>query len=202
MPLGNRAEDFGAVIRALDENRPLPDQAAYDAFRSGLPDRWLDDFHRAFYVRRADFAASDPEGWRALLAPYPEFTRLLQRCHDRAVLAIATAKDRPSVDRLLADYGLADLFPAERVLDKETGVRKSAHIRELTARLGVDVSRITFVDDKVNHLDDVARLGARCALAAWGYNGPREHRLARERGYLVCELADAENVLFPDDGER
>ena len=36
----------------------------------------------------------------------------------------------------------------------------------------------------------------RCALAAWGYNGEREIRLARERGYLVCSLEDVERQLF------
>ncbi len=34
MPLGNRAEDFGVVLAALEAGVSLPDQAAYDAFRS------------------------------------------------------------------------------------------------------------------------------------------------------------------------
>ena len=57
-----------------------------------------------------------------------------------------------------------------------------------------------FVDDKVNHLDAVAPLGVRCALAAWGYNGPREHLLAGEREYLVCRLEDVEARLFDSGG--
>ncbi|MGH0036275.1 MAG: HAD family hydrolase [Myxococcota bacterium] len=196
MPLGNRAEDFGVVLRALDRACPLPDQAAYDAFRATLASAWLARFHRSFYRRRAAFAERDPDGWRSLLAPYPAFSRLLRKRRDAAILAIATAKDRPSVERLLVDYGLADLFAPERVLDKETGVSKRSHLQELAARLEVDFPQITFVDDKVNHLDDVASLGVRCALAAWGYNGPREHRLARRRGYLVCDLEEAESSLF------
>ena len=58
------------------------------------------------------------------------------------------------------------------------------------------LAEITFVDDKVNHLDAVAPLGVRCALAAWGYNGPREHRLARSHGHLLCTLDDVEAQLF------
>jgi phosphoglycolate phosphatase-like HAD superfamily hydrolase len=196
MPLGNRAEDFGVVLRALDERRPLPDQAAYDVFRDTVGASWLHTFHSAFYARREAFAERDPVGWRALLAPYPAFSRLLRARCDRVILAIVTAKDRPSVERLLVDYGLDDLFAPERVLDKETGVHKRSHITELASRLNVGFPTITFVDDKVNHLDDVSGLGVRCALAAWGYNGPREHRLALERGYAVCELADADAILF------
>jgi hypothetical protein len=48
----------------------------------------------------------------------------------------------------------------------------------------------------VNHLDAAARLGVRCALAAWGYNGAREIRHAQARGYLVCTLDDFERRLF------
>jgi hypothetical protein len=36
----------------------------------------------------------------------------------------------------------------------------------------------------------------RCALAAWGFNGEREARLARAAGYLVCTLADVEQQIF------
>ena len=67
---------------------------------------------------------------------------------------------------------------------------------EEAARLGVAPAEITFIDDKVNHLDAVSELGVRCALAAWGYNGARERELARERGYLVCTLGDVEATLF------
>jgi hypothetical protein len=61
---------------------------------------------------------------------------------------------------------------------------------------------MTFLDDKVNHLDSVAALGVRCALSTWGYNGPREHRLARDHGHRVCSLDDVEAQLFgaPIDG--
>jgi phosphoglycolate phosphatase-like HAD superfamily hydrolase len=112
------------------------------------------------------------------------------------VLAIATAKDRASVRALLDAYGIADLFDDARLLDKETGVSKSAHLEKLQRDFNVDFGEITFVDDKVNHLDAVAGLGVRCALATWGYNGEREVRLARERGYLVCTLDEVEGQLF------
>jgi hypothetical protein len=55
---------------------------------------------------------------------------------------------------------------------------------------------MTFVDDKVNHLDAVAPLGVRCALASWGFNGPREHELARKRGYAVLSLEGLDGTLF------
>lgn len=196
MPLGNRAEDFGAALRALDAGVPVPDQATYDAFRSGLEARWLDDFHECFYRERRAFARAEPERWSSLLGPYPAFLDILRRRAGTCSYAIATAKDRRSVGTLLENYGIRDLFPEERVLDKETGTSKVRHHEELVRQSGLSPAEITFIDDKVNHLDAVSRLGVRCALAAWGYNGAREHTLARERGFLVCELADVEATLF------
>ena len=112
-------------------------------------------------------------------------------------LAIATAKDRPSVVALLESYHLTHLFDDRRVLDKEMGRHKSAHLERLAELERVALSEITFIDDKLNHLESVAPLGVRCALAAWGYNGEREQRAAREKGYLVCQLEDVEEQLFP-----
>ena len=48
----------------------------------------------------------------------------------------------------------------------------------------------------MNHLEDVAPLGVRCALAAWGYNSERERARARALGFAVCDLAGAEAALF------
>ena len=196
MPLGNRAEDFGIVLSAIDAGATIRDQGDYDRFRAKLSERWLDDFHTAFYEERRAVSERDPVGWERLMEPYPGFLEMLRGRASDAVLAIATAKDRRSVDRLLGSYGARDLFPVERVFDKETGVSKVTHLRALRDQEGVAFAEMTFVDDKVNHLDSVASLGVRCALAAWGYNGDREITLARERGYLVCALDDVEPLLF------
>jgi len=196
MPLGNRAEDFAISLVAIEAGKKLADQADYDAFRAELDEGWLRSFHHRFYENRADFSRRDPKGWRRMMGPYPRFLEILHRRAGDALLAIATSKDAATVDALLRDYGIDALFPRERVLDKETGVHKDAHLRRLHERVGVDYAAMIFVDDKVNHLDRAAGLGVRCALATWGYNGEREVELARRRGYRVCTLDDAEAQLF------
>jgi phosphoglycolate phosphatase-like HAD superfamily hydrolase len=196
MPLGNRAEDYGVELHAIESGASAPDQAAYDAVKAGLDRDWLRDFHRAFYRERAALSEADPEGWHRLTGPYPGIPDVLRRRGRAAQLAIATAKDRRSVARLLEAYRIADLFAPDRVLDKEAGVTKRAHLEHLRAATGLACGDMRFVDDKVNHLDDVAGLGVRCALAGWGYNGPREAALAAARGYPVLSLAEAEEGLF------
>lgn len=196
MPLGNRAEDYATALAAIDAGVELPDQAAYDAYRESQEPAWLRAFHRRFYQVRTALSVSDRAAWLAMLAPYPRVLELLRRRAGRCEYAIASAKDRASVGILLAHYGVADLFAPELIVDKEAGVTKDMHLQRLAALRGLDFAEITFVDDKVNHLDAVAPLGVRCALAAWGYNGPREHRLACDHGHLLCTLDDVEAQLF------
>lgn len=196
MPLGNRGEDFGVILSILERRVTITDQLAYDRERDREIMDFLHTFHKRFYEIRTDFSRSDPEGWRGLLGPYFAFLAILRRRAAETTLAIATAKDHRSVEILLHDYAVADLFPGELVLDKETGVSKVAHLEHLHRTLRVPYPELTFVDDKVNHLDAVAHLGVNCVLATWGYNGAREHRIARERGYRVCSLDDVEAQLF------
>ena len=196
MPLGNRAEDYAVILAAIAREHPLADQAAYDAFRASLAPERLRAFHKRFYRVRAAWAERDPAGWLAQMAPYPGLCEILRRRAADVRLAIATAKDRGSVRKLLAAYGVSDLFPDGWILDKDAGVRKSEHVTKLAALAGCAPAEITFVDDKVNHLEDVAALGARCVLAAWGYNGARERRIAAARGFRVCGLADFERQVF------
>ncbi len=196
MPLGNRAEDFAISLTAIERGRSLEDQAAYDSFRSELDAPALRVFHKQFYRERRAWAERDAANWHAHMRPYPGICELLRRRARETSLAIATAKDRRSVRALLTQYGVADLFPEHAVLDKETSASKREHVRLIAGRVGALASEVTFVDDKVNHLEEVASLGARCVLAAWGYNGARERRVAEARGYLVCELEDFEASVF------
>jgi phosphoglycolate phosphatase-like HAD superfamily hydrolase len=196
MPLGNRAEDFGVSLRAGDSFLEFTDQGAYDAFFRIVEPEWLDAFHREFYNQRDAARAFDTHGWLELHEPYPVFHEVLRRRAGDAEIALATAKDRRSAELLLAHLGLADLFEPELVLDKETGVSKTAHLTVLHERLDVPFDEITFVDDKVNHLQTVAPLGVRPVLAGWGFNTPREHELAEQFGFAVANFDDVERVLY------
>ena len=196
MPLGNRAEDFGVVLCALEAGEQLREQQDYDRWRATIDPAWLESFHSRFYEIRTKLSTNDPQGWSRLMSPYREFVELLRRRSTDAILTIVTAKDRRSVEMLLEDYGILDLFPPDRLLDKETGVHKDQHLVALRRAFGIPFEQMVFIDDKENHLDVVAKLGVRCGLAAWGYNGAREAELARRAGYAVFELGNVESMLF------
>ena len=195
MPLGNRAEDFAVAVSLLARGELAKDQSEFDRAFSAVEAGFHERFHERFYQIRRELREGEPERWLSLLGPYPELVALLHRVAPRVRLAIATAKDRESVLRLLARYEVEGLFPDDALVDKSAGRSKRAHLAALAERFQRPFEDITFVDDKVNHLDDVAGLGVRCGLAAWGYNGEREAREARDRGYGVWQVPDLEAAL-------
>jgi phosphoglycolate phosphatase-like HAD superfamily hydrolase len=200
LPLGNRAEDFGVALGAIDAAVAITSQDDYDRFYSTLESSWLQAFHRRFYEQRAALRDHDRDAWIRLHSTYREFTDQLEAISERVRLAIVTAKDRASARLLLAHFGLDTLFADELVLDKETGVRKSGHLGVLQARLDIPFEAVTFVDDKVNHLLEVTHLGVGRVLAGWGYNTNREYEIARTHGIPVATFENVERVLFGDTG--
>jgi phosphoglycolate phosphatase-like HAD superfamily hydrolase len=199
LPLGNRAEDFGVSLRAIETEAAITDQEGYDTFYREIEPDWLHRFHERFYACRSALRDTDLDGWLRLHLPYPGLAPILRRHADLTRPAVTTAKDARSVQLLLDELGLGGIFDRELILDKETGVEKTHHLRALQRRAEVEFGGITFVDDKVNHLLRVAELGVRPVLAGWGFNTPREHGLARERGFEVADLSTADEVLFREE---
>ncbi len=196
LPLGNRAEDFGVSLQAVENGAAINDQEAYDAFYREIGQPWLDRFHRRFYECRSDLREGDLRSWLRLHLPFPGLADTLRRHKERTLPAVATAKDARSVRLLLDELGFDNVFDGELILDKETGVEKTHHLRVLHERTAAEFEDITFVDDKVNHLVRVAELGVRPVLAGWGFNTDREHVLAHELGFEVASLERADEVLF------
>ena len=174
----------------------MEELAAYDSWYGHQDSPWLDQYHHSIYAFRSLFSREDPQHRIQSKRPYPDLPPLLRQQAEKVRYAIATAKDRRSVEAVLRRHGLDDLFPADLLFDKEPGKSKDAHLREIRKRLDLPFSELNFIDDKVNLIDAVAPMGVRCALAGWGYNGPREIELARSRGYVVCMLDDLDQTLF------
>lgn len=196
LPLGNRAEDFGVALRILEDDVTIAGQDDYDRYYAALEPDWLRSFHVSFYQHRAALRDHDRDGWIRLHSAYTGFTEQLEAISERVRLAVVTAKDHTSARLLLTHFRLDSLFADELVLDKEIGVRKSLHLSTLQARLDVPFEAITFIDDKVNHLLEVAHLGVGRVLAGWGYNTDREYEIARGHGIPVATFENVERVLF------
>jgi len=196
MPLGNRAEDFGVALAAIERGTIPQNQIEYDDFRQQLGQSFLTNFHTCFYKARVMRQQEDPEAWLALHRPYWPMLKILSQRSPNCTLVLATSKDERSARLLLDAWGIGSLFPSGHIYDKERGRRKSIHLTAILRDFGVDAGAVRFIDDKVKHLSAAAEIKIRGILAGWGHNTPREHALAKEMGFPVADFGNVEELLF------
>lgn len=196
MPLGNRAEDFGVSLAAIEQGKIPETQEEYNDFRQELGEDFLESFHVTFYKTRSRSQRENLHAWIALHQAYREMPAILSRRGRDCTLVLATSKDEASARHLLQSWNLGWLFPKGHIYDKEMGVRKSAHLEVILRDFRLGPSEIRFIDDKVNHLLTAEEMGVRGVLAGWGHNTPREHSLAREHGIPVADFETVEKLLF------
>lgn len=195
LPMGNRAEDYYVILRIIEENRTasIQDQESFDAYKEKLDQSLRDEYHAFFYRFRISLQNTDPDAWAELLPAFPGIREAVPGLHENFTLAIATAKDRRSVDIQLARYGLTGYFDPENILDKDYSASKRGHLTRFHERHSIPFDHMHFIDDKVLHLVSVADLGVHCYLSMWGFNSEREHAIARENGFVLLELDQLKN---------
>jgi phosphoglycolate phosphatase-like HAD superfamily hydrolase len=199
IPLGNRAADYLAPLRliARREADGIKDQKDFDTEQAHLPPELRERFGALFYELRIRLQDADPESWAGLIPAFPSLPEAVRELDKRFRLAIATSKDRRSVDILLRRYGLADCFSPGLILDKAFSYSKRLHLLQLSKSTGVTFDRIHFVDDKTMHLVQVKDLGVRGYLALWGFNTDRERMLAQKEGFTLLSLEGLKHLGEP-----
>ena len=195
MPFGNRAEDYYVILNIIEnlKSESVQNQEAYNRYKSELPSERLEQYHKHFYTLRRSYQ-TNRERWVRLLPPFPGIVEAIKKLSERFTLAIATSKDETSIHIQLESYGLKECFPARLILDKEISPHKRDHLIHLHRQSGLPFNKIRFIDDKVLHLIDVADLGVRCFLATWGFNTPREHRIAESYGFNLLKLEELSEI--------
>jgi phosphoglycolate phosphatase-like HAD superfamily hydrolase len=195
LPMGNRAEDYYVILRIIEENRTasIQDQESFDAYKESLSKSVRDDYHAFFYQFRISLQNKDADAWAELLPAFPGIQEIIPGLSGDFTLAIATAKDRRSVELQLARYGLTGYFDPENILDKDYSESKRGHLTRFHELHGTPYEHMHFIDDKVLHLVSVADLGVHCYLSMWGFNSEREHDIAAENGFIMLELDQLKN---------
>lgn len=193
-PLARTGHDFFLLLRLLDQPEAvdlgefppkefyqLREQLAQEAAR----------FNELFYSLRAHYREEDFPLWAAWQKPYPEMIGLLDRWESRFVgTALATTKDAASAHALLRSAGRD--WP---IFGKEFSVQKDQQIRAIAQHHSVTPQEVLFVDDLLENLQQVAPLGARTAMASWGYNTPELREEAKRLGFAVVDVEALERLL-------
>lgn len=149
------------------------------------------------YETRQRFIERDAAGWTALHRPFqPLWDELIRRL-DKPGYAILTHKNRAATERLCRHFGLN--IPAIDVYSGDKGTSKIENMGQIQCRYSA--GPYYFMDDSLKNLQELDRAFNRRKkllvplLAAWGYTGPEDQKLARDSGYEVLTQTDAVALL-------
>lgn len=196
MPLASRAEDYFVALQILEgeKQKTINTQEEFNQFKETLPIKILNQYHHFFYQVRHNMQNISPESWSKLLPPFPGIIEAIENLSYRFMLAIATSKDRISIDLQLNHYNLKSFFHPDYILDKDFAKSKRLHLVKLQQISKIPYHRIFFIDDKLSHLIATKSLGIKNYLATWGFNTKREYRLAQREGFPLLKLNALKNL--------
>jgi len=153
------------------------------------------------YETRSQFIANDPECWLALHRPYqPLWDQLIKR--PQYAFIILTNKNRDATLRLCQHFGLG--IQTVDVYSGDHGTSKVENMRQIQKRFADQ--QFDFIDDSVKNLRELEislileNKMNRLLLAAWGYTGPRDEKIAQESGYPVLNQKDL--IAMLDKGRK
>jgi FMN phosphatase YigB (HAD superfamily) len=155
------------------------------------------------YETRSRFIDKDQQAWTALHRPYQPLWDQLIRSRYRP-LVILTNKNKDATQRLCHFFGLD--VDENNVYPGDHGITKSQHMQNIWERFGADL--YYFIDDSVKNLmrldADINQENKVLALmlAAWGYTGPDDRKLAESRGYRVFNQEDLVSFMRKFTGSK
>jgi hypothetical protein len=148
---------------AISESRFI-EMAGHEASACG-------NFKADFFEARRELRARNLQAWLGLHPLYTEFVDFL--AHVPVPIDIITTKDEKSVNLLLEEYKISE--KVGRVFGQEALKiygGKAGAISEACRLSGVAASKVAYLDDHLQHLEDVRVTGVNLWYATWGYTNP------------------------------
>ena len=183
--LANRQGDLNKIL--------TPEEYGTIADGTDIP---LTDRTNLIYDTRQRFIDRDTNRWLALHQPYqPLWNELIKRKNYPFV--ILTNKNHDATLRLCRHFGLN--IDAQDIYSGDNGVTKIENMLRIQERFGRQ--QFSFIDDSVKNLKELDLYFNRgkkvlsLALAAWGYLGAEDARMAPESGYPAFQQTDVVRLL-------
>lgn len=183
---GTLLDSAGAIVNAIqsacrDLGLAIPDDARArhviglglsDALRHAVPDLPLDRYQEMIERYRFHYLSSDHElnlfaGVREMLA------RLQAAGH---ILAVATGKSRPGLNRTLDHSGLRPLFQTSRCADECHSKPHPQMLEELMAECGIAAGATIMIGDTSHDLLMASNAGVDSLAVTYGAH-PHDHLL-------------------------
>jgi len=163
------ANDYGLIIKLLEEKKIIKNQEEFDVYRKTVNFKFK-DFNQEFYRERDRIQTMDFKAWFKLESAFPKITKDISKLLEEGTkIIIATSNRRRAIAQCFTPEYLGFEIKKKDILDKRYGEDKSDQMRQIVKLYNVKFEEIYFVDDQVNHLIQTRPLGVKVLLAGWSY---------------------------------
>ena len=188
-PFVKIAEDYLVVLRLIESNPNIDfdeiSQADFDTAKGKYKGEFP-KFKERFMFYRKEMQSKSENDWFKLQKDFPNVVQNVNKLIDKGYkVVIATTKDKPSIVKLLKQYGCN--IKEEDIVHKEIFDDKAKQIKFISLKYDVPVRKITFVDDMVEQVKIVKTTGAKTAMADWGYSTKAQRKEAEDLGIPLVE---------------
>lgn len=147
----------------------------------------MEKYEPFFFKARHLLRLKDEEKWLRFHSLFPEFTAGWNVVRNYCDVFIVTTKDKLSVQYLIQMWKLA--IDSEHILAKECGLSKASLIEQIAKQRNYKIKNIFFIDDHLDYLIEVLKVGARCFWASWGYT-PTSKVFFEKNIYTLTTLSE------------
>jgi phosphoglycolate phosphatase-like HAD superfamily hydrolase len=181
------ANDYGLIIKLLEEKKLIKNQEEFDVYRKTV-DFKFKDFHQEFYKERDRIQAMDFKAWFKLESAFPKITKDINKLLEEGTkIIIATSNRRRAIAQCFTPEYLGFEIKKEDILDKRYSEDKSEQMKQIAKLYNVKFEEIYFVDDQVSHLIQTRPLGIKVLLAGWSYATDIQKEEARKQNIPIIE---------------
>jgi len=178
-------EDLATIFYLVENKIDLVDQKKFYKLRDKFKKESA-AIKEEYYHKKYDVMNEDYKFWLKINPDYPFFTKFIRKIVKKHKVIVATGNRK---ERIRINYKVHKI-PIKEIFDQKLGHNKVEHLKSIKKKYSVDYSDILFIDDQVDNLIRVKRLGVKCFLNKWGHNTKDQWKLARKNG---IELIDKKN---------
>ena len=178
------AHDLYGIVELVVQGRDLEKvtQKEFDDFMK-THEKESKEFYDDFWETRRIVQDEDYEKWLSLNSLFPDVKDAVERLLKEFHIIIMSSKDFYSISSSLERFGLN--IDKDDIFSKDITDNKKEQIRLVTEKYSVKSDEILFIDDQLDNLISLRKLGVNVALAGWGYNNIDQKEETRQAGIPV-----------------
>lgn len=163
-PFAKKAEDLYPIMALIESRNQAYDISKLDGYDMDA----AKEFKEKFYASRKHMVETDFENWSMMIKPFKFAIEAANNLSKKYNTFMSTNADMFSTLKQVDMFGIE--IPKENIISKEVSTDKIDHMKLIAKKKAVSLSDIIFIDNSIENLKSIMKIGCMVALASWVTN--------------------------------